>query len=114
MKNKQSLTVFIPVTNLSAIWKGDFNRLPANSTYQLIIDYPLTHPVTYNIKTGKNGMGLISLLSKIGKLYEKTYQDDDDSDGEKHGIWGHDIGDLSLEGIDINHNRKTITLAVGS
>ena len=117
--NKQSITLDIPITYLAATWKGSFDKLPANKTYELIIDYPLSNPARYQIKTGKTGMGLVKLLGTIGKLYQKTYDVEDSSmdneeDGGRYGIWGHDIGDLALEGIDINHKTKKITLDIGS
>ncbi len=120
MKNKQSITVFIPVTNLDGIWKGDFDKLPPNETYDLIIDYPLAVAARYKIKTGKNGMGFLQLLGRIGKLYQKTYDVEDEAISTSpsghgcYGICGHDISDLSLEGINIDHKKKQITLDVGS
>ena len=33
---------------------------------------------------------------------------------DTNGVFGHDIYDLSLEGISINHKNKTIKLEVGS
>lgn len=113
MKKKatQSITLFIPVTQLSATWKGEFDRLPANKTFDLIIDYPLggAQPVHFPIKTGKRGMGLIVLLGKIGQAYEKLYEDPDGNH-----IYGHGIDDLQLEGIDINYKTKKIILYIGS
>lgn len=119
MKNSQSVTIHIPVTMLSSIWKGDFKKLPANKTYELIIDYPLIKPAIYNINTGKNGMGLVALLGKIGKLYQKTYDVEDatlksEEEGGRYGIRNHDIDDLSLCGISVNHKYKKIRLSVNS
>jgi hypothetical protein len=108
-KNTQSLTLFIPVTNLTGIWKGDFEKLPANKTYQLIIDYPISRRATFPLKTGKKGMSLFQLLIQIGRAYEKVYEIE-----EKYQVWGHDIYDLQLEGLTINHLKKTITLDIGS
>jgi hypothetical protein len=109
MRKNQSVTLFIPVTNLDAIWKGDASPLPPNQTYNLIIDYPLDKPASFKIRTGKNGMTFLSLLNKIGIYYNKIYENED-----KYGIWGHDIDDLSLQGVDINHKNKTINLSLGS
>lgn len=113
-KKNQNITVHIPVTMLSSIWKGDFQKLPANQIYQLIIDYPLDKPAVYLIKTGKKGMGLIALLSKIGKLYQKTYDVEDESEAGRYGIYGHSIDDLNLTGIRVNHKTKKIILDVNS
>lgn len=113
-KKNQSITVHIPITMLSSIWKGDFQKLPPNQTYQLVIDYPLDKPAVYPIKTGKNGMGLVVLLGKIGKLYQKTYDVEDESEQGRYGIYGHSIDDLNLSGIRVNHKKKLITLGVDS
>lgn len=108
-KNINDVTLFIPVTHLDAIWKGNFKDLPRNQNYQLIIDYPLDKPAKFKIKTGKMGIGLIRLLGIIGKKYSYVYEN-----AEKYGIWGHDIDDLQLEGLRINHKKKTIELYMGS
>lgn len=117
-KIKESIDVFVPVTSL-IYSKGNFDKLPAKKVYELVIDYPLTKPARYKINTGKNGMGLVALLNRIGKLYQKVYDREDatmksESEGGCYGIWGHDIGDLSIEGINIDHKKKVITLDVGS
>lgn len=119
-KNSENMTLDIPVTYLiDATWKGEFQKLPPNRTYELTIDYPLSNPATYKIKTGKKGMGLIKLLKAIGKAYERTYAREDrtlksEEEGGVYGIWGHDIGDLALEGISINHKTRKIRLDIGS
>jgi hypothetical protein len=119
-KAKQNITVFIPVTHLLGIWsRKEFQKLPANQTFELKIDYPLSYPAHYKIRTGKNGMGLTKLLSVIGKSYQKTYDVEDatmdtDMGCGRYGIYGHDIGDLSIVGINVDYKKKTIRLDVGS
>ena len=110
MKNV-NLTLSIPIAQLSAIWKGEMDRLPANETFQLLIDYPFggSREHYFKIKTGKNGLGLIGLLGKIGKAYEKIHERPEES-----GVFGHDIDDLRLEGVSVNFKTKVITLDVGS
>lgn len=110
MKN-QNITIFIPVSQLSTSWKGDFQKLPPNKTFDLVLDYPFggTRVHHFPIKTGKKGMGLIALLGRIGKAYEKIYEDP-----EKNGVFGHDIYDLQLEGIRVNYKTKKINLDIGS
>lgn len=107
---KQSVSVFIPITNLTGTWKGDL-QLPKNQTFDLIIDYPFGCERVHHfpIKTGKHGLELTSLLNKIGEAYEKIYEDP-----EGNGVFGHDIYDLSLEGIDVDFVKRTIKLEVGS
>ena len=100
----------IPVINLDAIWKGNFKDLPPNQNYQLIIDYPIHGvPIKFNIKTGKKGINLFRLLSIIGEKYQYIYDHETD-----YNIYGHDIYDLQLEGITVNHKKKIIELSVGS
>ena|ERR1700722_1156714 len=129
-KKKESIDLFAHVSMLSEFpWKGDFKSLPANQTYKMEITYPLHHPATVKVKTGKSGMGLIGLLNTIGKTYGKIYQEEEEAAGVPeqsetmynrrttdgpHGIWGHDIGDLVIEGITIDHQSKKIGLFIGS
>jgi hypothetical protein len=110
MKN-QNVSVHIPVTMLASYWKGDFQKLPANRIYELIIDYPFggAREHHFPIKTGKHGLGLVGLLSKIGKAYEKIYEDP-----STNGVFGHDIDDLNLSGVRVNHKTKKIRLDVDS
>lgn len=119
MNKKQSATVFIPITYLSAIWKINFEKIPKNKSYYLHIDYPLTNKTKFKINTGKNGMNIIQLFSKIGKLYQKIYSKEDqtlisESEDGCYGIYGHNIDDLSLQSIHIDHKMKKITLGIGS
>lgn len=120
--NKQHVKLEIQVTNLLNTWDGDLQKLPANKIFELIIDYPLSTPAIYKIKTGKKGMGLAKLLKTIGKAYQKTYNRENvsiarlkDEDAKSlYGIWGHSIDDLSIEGITVDFKKKIITLDVGS
>ena len=111
MKN-QNVKLSIPMTAVSS-FKGHFENLPPNEIYTLLIDYPyMDNYPSFKIKTGKNGLGFIELIAKIGDIYSKIY-DDEDTDG-RYGIFGHDIDDLAIEGIHINSKNKTIKLSIGS
>lgn len=105
---KQSIQVDVQVAMLDC-FKGDLQQLPPNQTFELLIDYPLSKPAVYKIKTGQHGMGLGKLLQKIGEAYRKVYEEED-----KYGVWGHYITDLAIEGIKVNYKTKKITLDVGS
>ena len=111
--NKQNVNVFVPITMLASSWGGDFEKLPPNKIYDLLIDYPLDNPVKFKIKTGKTGMDLAKLMNTIGNLYEKVYEIDE-ADPNIYGIYGHYITDLNLSGINIDHNKLLITLDVDS
>lgn len=107
--DKQSVSLYVPIYALSKSWKGTFNKLPPNKTYTLIIGYPLNNPAKIEVKTGKTGMGVANLLAKIGESYRNVYDN-----AERFGIWGHDIDDLILSGVNVNHKTKMITLDVDS
>lgn len=98
----------IPVSNLSC-FNGSLGSLLPNSNYELMIDYPLENPVKFEITTGSKGLSPGELLRKIGKIYEKIYQSP-----EKYKVYGHDVEDLSLETVRINHKTKQIALDLGS
>lgn len=109
MNTTQSINCDIPVTNGEYFNGKDF-WLPGNRVYTLVIDYPFTIEAEYQIKT-KKGMGLAGLMKQIYKCYVRKYKaaDRDDDDGYWHGI-----EDLVIEGIRVNHKKKTIRLDVGS
>lgn len=86
--------------------------LPPNKTFSLTIDYPLARSAKFNISTGKNGLTTIGLINKIVKCYKKVYYKEDENG--TYGIWGHDIGDLSLQGIDVDLKNNKISIHVGS
>ena len=99
--------------------------LPPNRVYELTIDYPLSNPAVIKVRTGERGLGFAGLMTKIVKGYRRVYKQEDtsierakakgDFDGESRwGIWGHNIGDLAIEGMDINHEKRKIRLRVGS
>jgi hypothetical protein len=90
--------------------KTTFRNLPPNQIFNLEVDYPLSKPYpTFAIRTGKKGMTLDGILREVGKAYKKVYANTD-----KYGIWGHDIGDLHVEGIQVNFKTKHIYLSMGS
>lgn len=89
----------------------------------LIIDYPLNKPTTISLSNPK-GFTRKDLALEISKQYHKIYTEEEataktktipveqrtglinrnETDG-KYGIWGHDIGDLVLSGIEV-HQAK--------
>ena len=107
MSNKEECQLGISVSYLSSI-KGNI-RLPPNSSYTLLIDYPLDNGFSFPVKVGKQGMGITEILGTIGDAYEKVY-----AMPNHFGIWGHGIGDLVLETVTVDHDKKLITLSVGS
>jgi len=112
MKNKiinQKMNCDIRLTSIE-YWKGKNILIPKNSTYSLTIDYPFSIPGIFKLQT-KKSVGLIELLKFIHKCYEKQYKIADKD--EDNSYW-HGIEDLVIEGININHKTKKITLYIGS
>jgi hypothetical protein len=107
MKKNEFMRCDILVTN-SFCFKGKIT-LPSNQTYKLIIDYPVSLTYVKNIKTGKTGKDSVDIIRAIGVAYTHVY-----NDTEKYGIWGHDMDDLVIEGIKVNHTKKIIELLIGS
>ena len=99
------------------------------------ISYPLNNPVEVTEKSN-NGFSAKMIISSICNNYKRIYKEEEESmllpahtksdillnrnqtDG-KYGIWGHDIGDLFIESIDIDATKTTaettyLTLFIGS
>lgn len=78
---------------------------------RILFDYPLEKKIIYKYKSKNvNGFTRNELAGKISKTYKKIYKEEEDvknpghiegmlnrkqSHG-RHGIWGHDLGDLQL------------------
>lgn len=82
--------------------------LPPNTTFKLLINYPCKGTF-FIIQVRDKGWGSLQLIRKIGECYKKIYEDPG-----KYGVYGHDIGDLYLESIEVDFEKKLITLGVGS
>lgn len=96
-----------------------------HSEITLIIDYPLNKPAEFNLKSSKNGFTKKQLVLEISKLYHEIYKSEEETaktktiplekreglinrnetDG-KYGVWGHDIGDLDLSGIEVYQSES--------
>jgi len=96
----------------------------SSSTVSVVIDYPLTNPSTYIISS-KDGFTRAELFKSISTLYFKIYDEEAASTtipvtplknrtsllnrnhtNGKHGIWGHDIEDLSLTDAAVYRTDK--------
>ena len=102
----------------------------------IIIDYPLTYPTTFEIRTTELGFSRKQLISEISKKYQAIYALEESTattktiplnkrnglinrnqTNGKFGIWGHDLSDLDLSEIEVHRNRKgeiTLTLIIES
>lgn len=109
MKTKQHMSCNLKIDTLVESFKGDTIQLLPNSKYTLVIDYPLENMYTPVIHTGVKGMNYVSLLKRIGKEYQYIY-----NNVNQFNVWGHELSDLYLEQLHVDHETKKITLAVGS
>lgn len=107
---KQKLNCSIDLSSLE-YWSGVNVSLPANDIYVLVIDYPFEKPGHFDIKTGKNGMGLIEILVCIRKAYNKQYIA---ADKDPENNYWHGPDDLCIVHISVDHNKKIIILDVDS
>lgn len=92
------------------------------STINIIFDYPLNKPANFEFKNEK-GFNRKDLILLVSKKYHEIYNEEEKSaktktipidkrigiinrnetDG-KYGIWGHDLSDLDLSGIEIHQS----------
>lgn len=76
-------------------------------TGNLYLDYPLSVVVKKEITFDS----LYSLIKEIRKTYGEIYKNRESA--IKYGIWGHDIYDLQIEGIQI-YKDYSINVSIGS
>lgn len=100
---------------------------------QLKVDYPLNHAHYFPLKSSA-GFTRRAIVEAVVQTYVRIYSEEKDTirhmavipasqrrglinrnttDG-KYGIWGHDIGDLVIEGIEYDPASKTVALSIGS
>jgi len=86
--------------------------LPAKTSFELVIDYPLSNEFRKKFKTGVKGMTRRQFINLAVKSYKYVYDTEDKDVGHKtgnikgmynrqtsegrYGIWGHALGDLVL------------------
>lgn len=119
--------------------KYNINKV-INLNHIVIIDNDIEVEISYPLKTAvrckgssSSGWTRIKLINFIIKTYKKIYKDEYKSSKIKiipikkriglenrnttdgiYGIWGHDITDLFIEGIEYDKNNKVVTLSIGS
>src|SRR5439155_1372590 len=103
---------------------------------KIAFSYPLNDEFFFDFYSD-GGFKRKQLVELIAQTYKKIYQEEDEtikeqkvipvetrmekggllnrnqSDGT-YGIWGHDIGDLWLEGIEYDPKTQTVSLSIGS
>jgi len=81
----------------------------AASEINIKIDYPLTNPVYFDLKN-ENGFTRSLLIKEISTKYLTIFEEEDltyqvETNMGKHGIWGHEVGELDLAAIDVYKNE---------
>lgn len=124
-----------PNTELNNLVDADKIILPF-STAKIIIDYPLSVPVIFEIRTSEKGFSRKQLILEISAKYQDIYKLEEktaktktipvdkreglinrNSTDGKFGVWGHDIADLDLSEIEVHKSAKgqiTLTLYIES
>lgn len=95
----------------------------AQTTVTVVLDYPLSGGFKFQL-TSQNGFSRAMLINEISKLYYRVYDEEENSatiktipqkdrkiynrnqTNGKYGIWGHDIGDLVLDEVDVYQNKS--------
>lgn len=87
-------------------------------------DYPLSNPTALEF-TSRGGFSRLNLFRCIYEGYKRIYDVEDGDPGNipgmlnhatsdgPFGIWGHSMGDLFIEGVEINDDG-TVKLHMGS
>jgi hypothetical protein len=82
------------------IVKGEEDDLSALFTKKkrvtIRFEYPLSNAFDFTFEN-PNGFTVAALVDHVQSTYAEIYAD---PDPDKYGIWGHDIGDLVIEGFD--------------
>jgi hypothetical protein len=74
---------------------------------EIEIDYPVTRKRIHHA-TRSGGFTLKAFVEAVLDGYKAIYADPDG-----HGVWGHGLGDLYLEGIE-EHHSGFFNITVGS
>lgn len=104
-------------------------KLTEKNEIYIMLDYPLSKEFIFKVDSkDEKGFTIGSFCDAVIRLYKQVYKEEHDEVGDpghvagmlnrkesngKYGIWGHDIGDLFLEGI-IKRDKTHFELIMGS
>jgi hypothetical protein len=74
-----------------------------------LIDYPLEVPVVFPINAGSEPWSIWDICCAFAEQYVRVYEHP-----HRYGVWGHDIGDLWIEGLEYFPKEKLIYAHIGS
>ena len=88
---------------------------------EIVFDYPLEQAVTLSFSNDDSPFTRRDFWRAVYEGYTQIYREEDEAVGETgpipgmfnratsegpHGIWGHDMGDLYIEGVtEVGHNK---------
>jgi len=78
-------------------------------TVRGLIDYPVEVPVLFQIETGQDPWSLWDICCAFADQYAKIYEQP-----ARHGVWGHDLADLWIEGLVYYPEEQLIYPLMGS
>jgi hypothetical protein len=89
----------------------------------IVFTYPLAREARIGFKS-ETGFTRAEIIECIRLGYRKIYAEDGERGPDlpcwmgapknKWGIWGHDIGDLMIESVDVDVDTGVVTLGIGS
>jgi hypothetical protein len=102
-------------------------KITDRETIEVKFTYPLNNPVTKTF-TNPGGFTAYDFLKVVNETYTTIYREEEEAAGNPghvpgmlnraeshgpHGIWGHDMSDLFLEGV-FDHGDGRFGLVIGS
>ena len=110
-----------------------YDELPEWTPVKVTIDYPLSTPVSFEVPFAH----IVNVtLESICEKYKEIYREEEETSSVeaepigmtpngiylmnrctttgKYGIWGHDIGELYIEKLELDVAKKELILYVGS
>ena len=79
--------------------------------FTVILDYPFDDEYRFTVSS-KWGMTAYDLAVRVAQRYAKIYGDR--KLRNELGIWGHEIGDLGIEGFRVNLKANVVDVYIGS
>jgi hypothetical protein len=83
----------------------------ARSTIRVVFDYPLRTEVAFTFSAPtETGFTRRDLFACVAAGYSRIYADPSD----RYGVWGHELKDLVLSGVDYDETTGLVRLFVDS
>ncbi len=112
----------------------ELSPIETDNELNLVITYPLTNPFHAALLLPRHQYPIIKILEAICESYKMIYSQEEETAAEAktlpiedrgpcinrnttdgvYGIWGHDIEDLWVEGLEYDDETNTVTPIMGS